>query len=409
MNLVQVLIESFRSMAANRLRTALTMLGIVIGIASVVLLLALGDSMQRFIGKQLQMLGTNMVYVMPGGDRTAAQRAREGKIAVLTLDDAEALNALPSLTGAAPALQGSFRIAAGNENASSMVMGVTPAMFTIRNWKVDQGTLFSESDVRASARLVVIGQKVADQFFYRADPLGKLLRIENVAFQVVGVLAGEGRQTDGTDLAEQILVPITAASANLVKSPFPQNVHYINAQGRPGVAMTDAVEDIKEVIRSRHRIRVDDPDDFRVQNLNTIAETANKITAGVALLLGLIGAISLLVGGIGIMNIMLVSVKERTREIGICKAIGARSRDILLQFLIEAVTLSLLGGLIGLAIGYGLGVGIAAMIPDFPPAVVPWWAVVLSVVFSGSVGVVFGVVPASQAARLDPIDALRYE
>jgi putative ABC transport system permease protein len=407
MNLVQVLIESFRSMAANRLRTALTMLGIVIGIASVVLLLALGDSMQRFIGKQLQMLGTNMVYVMPGGDRTAAQRAREGKVAVLTLDDAEALNALPSLTGAAPALQGSFKVTAGNENASSMVMGVTPAMFTIRNWKVDQGTLFSESDVRASARLVVIGQKVADQFFYRADPLGKLLRIENVAFQVVGVLAGEGRQTDGTDLAEQILVPITAASANLVKSPFPQNVHYINAQGRPGVAMTDAIEDIKEVIRSRHRIRVDDPDDFRVQNLNTIAETANKITAGVALLLGLIGAISLLVGGIGIMNIMLVSVTERTREIGIRMAIGARPNDVLMQFLAEAVVICLAGGLVGIAIAAG-GAALITKFADFE-VYLTISAVMVACGFATAVGVFFGFYPARRASRLLPVDCLRYE
>jgi putative ABC transport system permease protein len=372
-----------------------------------VLLLALGDSMQRFIGKQLQMLGTNMVYVMPGGDRTAAQRAREGKVAVLTLDDAEALNALPSLTGAAPALQGSFKVTAGNENASSMVMGVTPAMFTIRNWKVDQGTLFSESDVRASARLVVIGQKVADQFFYRADPLGQFLRIENVAFQVVGVLAGEGRQTDGTDLAEQILVPITAASANLVKSPFPQNVHYINAQGRPGVAMTDAIEDIKEVIRSRHRIRVDDPDDFRVQNLNTIAETANKITAGVALLLGLIGAISLLVGGIGIMNIMLVSVTERTREIGIRMAIGARPNDVLMQFLAEAVVICLAGGLVGIAIAAG-GAALITKFADFE-VYLTISAVMVACGFATAVGVFFGFYPARRASRLLPVDCLRYE
>jgi len=407
MNLIQVLIESFRSMAANRLRTALTMLGIVIGIASVVLLLALGDSMQRFIGKQLQSLGTNMVYVMPGGDRTAAQRAREGKVAVLTLDDAEALNALPSLTGAAPALQGSFKVSAGNENLSSTVIGVTPAMFTIRNWKVDQGTLFGEADVRASARLIVIGQKVADQFFYRADPLGRYLRIENVSFQVIGVLAGEGRQSDGTELSEQILVPITAASAYLVKSPFPQNVHYINAQGKPNVAMGDAIQDIKEVIRDRHRIRVDDPDDFRVQNLNTIAETANKITTGVALLLGLIGAISLLVGGIGIMNIMLVSVTERTREIGIRMAIGARPNHILLQFLAEAVVICLAGGLVGIAIA-ATGALMITKFADFE-VYLAMSGVIVACGFATVVGVFFGFYPARRASRLLPVDCLRYE
>lgn len=407
MNLVQVLIESFRSMAANRLRTALTMLGIVIGIASVVLLLAIGDSMQRFIGKQLQMLGTNMLWVMPGGDRTAGQRAREGKTAALTLADAEALNALPSLNGAAPALQGSFKISAGNETLNSNVSGVTPAMFAIRNWQVAQGTMFGEADIRASARLVVIGQKVADQFFYRTDPLGRYLRIENVAFQVVGVLGGEGRQVDGTDLAELVLVPITAASANLVKSPFPQNVHYVAAQGRPNVALPDAIADIEEVLRNRHRIRIDDPDDFRIQNLSTFADTANKISAGVALLLGLIGAISLLVGGIGIMNIMLVSVTERTREIGIRMAIGARPGDVLLQFLAEAVVICLAGGLVGIAIAAG-GAALITKFADFEVYLTAS-GVIVACGFAAVVGIFFGFYPARRASRLLPVDCLRYE
>jgi len=407
MNLIQVLIESLRSMAANRLRTALTMLGIVIGIASVVLLLAIGDSMQRFIGKELQMLGTNMLYVMPGGDRTAGQRAREGKVAALTLDDAEALNALPSLTGAAPALQGSFKLSAGNETLNSTVSGVTPAMFAIRNWQLAQGTMFGEADIRASARLVVIGQKVADQFFYRLDPLGRYLRIENVAFQVIGVLAGEGRQIDGTDLSELVLVPITAASANLVKTPFPQNVHYVAAQGRPDVALPDAIADIEDVLRSRHRIRLDDPDDFRIQNLSTFAETANKISAGVALLLGLIGAISLLVGGIGIMNIMLVSVTERTREIGIRMAIGARPGDVLLQFLAEAVVICLAGGLVGIAIA-AAGAALITRLADFE-VYLTLSAVIVACGFSTVVGIFFGFYPARRASRLLPVDCLRYE
>jgi len=407
MNLIQVLIESLRSMAANRLRTALTMLGIVIGIASVVLLLAIGDSMQRFIGKQLQMLGTNMLWVMPGGDRTAGQRAREGKTAALTLADAEALNALPSLNGAAPALQGSFKISAGNETLNSNVSGVTPAMFAIRNWEVAQGTMFGDADIRASARLVVIGQKVADQFFYRTDPLGRMLRIENVAFQVVGVLGGEGRQVDGTDLAELVLVPITAASANLVKSPFPQNVHYVAAQGRPNVALPDAIADIEEVLRNRHRIRIDDPDDFRIQNLSTFADTANKISAGVALLLGLIGAISLLVGGIGIMNIMLVSVTERTREIGIRMAIGARPGDVLLQFLAEAVVICLAGGLVGVAIAAG-GAALITKLADFEVYLTAS-GVIVACGFATVVGIFFGFYPARRASRLLPVDCLRYE
>ncbi len=407
MNFIQILVESFRSMAANRLRTALTMLGIIIGIASVVLLLAIGDSMQRFIGKELQALGTNMLYVFPGGDRTSERRARTGAIQSITMADAEALNRLPSLVGAAPALQGAFKLSAGNETANSTVHGVTPAMFKIRNWKLDQGDSFSEADVRASARMVVIGQKVADQFFYKADPLGRTIRIENVAFQVIGVLAGEGKQIDGGNIADMVLVPITAASANLIRTPFPQNVHYIAAQGRPGLSLTEAVEDMKEVLRGRHRIRLDDPDDFRVENIASFAETANKISAGVALLLGMIGAISLLVGGIGIMNIMLVSVTERTREIGIRMAIGARPGHILMQFLAESVVICIAGGLVGVAIAMA---GAAAITSTGQFDVfLSFQGVVVACGFSTAVGVFFGFYPARRASRLLPVDCLRYE
>lgn len=407
MNPLQILIESLRSMAANRLRTALTMLGIIIGITSVMLMLALGESMQRFIAKELQALGTNMVYVFPGADRTAERRSREGKAAALTLADARALNELPSLIGAAPALQSSLKISAGNESLNSVVLGVTPTMFTIRNWKIDQGDLFSEADVNASARLVVIGRKIADQFFYRQDPIGQYLRIENVAFQVVGVLAGEGRQIDGTDLSEQVLVPITSASANLSKSAFPQHVHYIAAQGRADVALTDAVADMSDVLRDRHRIRFDDPDDFRVQNMNAIADSAKKIVTGVSLLLGLIGAISLVVGGIGIMNIMLVSVTERTREIGIRMAIGARPGHVLLQFLAEAVAICLAGGVIGILLAAG-GVSLITKFAEFE-VMLTLQGVLIACGFASGVGVFFGFYPARRASRLLPVECLRHE
>ena len=276
MNFFQVVIEAFRSMGANRLRTVLTMLGIVIGITSVTLLLALGDSMQRFIGKELEALGTNMLYVFPGGSRTDERRLRANAAPSLTYADAQALNSLGSLTGSAPALQGSFKLTAGNETASSMVFGVTPEMFKLRGWKLELGSGFSEADVRAAARMVVIGQKVADQFFYRSDPLGKTIRIENVAFQVVGVLHGEGKQIDGGNLADMVIVPISAARANLVRNPFPDNVHYVATQGKSGQNLLDAIEDIKDVLRDRHRIKVDAPDDFRVENVASFAETAQQ-------------------------------------------------------------------------------------------------------------------------------------
>ena len=407
MNFYQVVIEAFRSMNANRLRTVLTMLGIVIGITSVTLLLALGDSMQRFIGKELEALGTNMLYVLPGGNRTEERRLRANAAPALTFADARALNGLGSLTGSAPALQGSFKLTAGNETANAMVFGVTPEMFKVRGWKLELGSGFGEADVRAAARMAVIGQKVADQFFYKVDPLGKSIRIENTAFQVVGVLHGEGKQIDGGNLADLVIVPITAARANLVRTPFPDNVHYIATQGKSGHNLLDAIEDIKEMLRDRHRIKVDAPDDFRVENVASFAETAAKISTGIALLLGMIGAISLIVGGIGIMNIMLVSVTERTREIGIRMAIGAKPRDVLLQFLTEAVVICLAGGIIGIAIAAGCAAAITAS-GKFD-VIITAEAIAVACGFSSLVGVFFGFYPARRASKLLPVDCLRHE
>jgi putative ABC transport system permease protein len=304
-------------------------------------------------------------------------------------------------------LQGGFKLSAGNETATFTVQGVTPEMFNIRNWKLEQGSGFSEADVRASARMVVVGQKVADQFFYKIDPIGKTIRIENVAFQVVGVLHGEGKQIDGGNLADMVIVPITAARANLVRSPFPDNVHFVAAQGKSGQNLLDAVEDIKETLRDRHHIKVDDPDDFRVENLASFAEIATKISTGIALLLGLIGAISLVVGGIGIMNIMLVSVTERTREIGIRMAIGAKPRDVLLQFLTEAVVICLAGGVVGIAIAAACAAGITST-GKFDVFITPS-AILIACGFSSLVGVFFGFYPARRASKLLPVDCLRYE
>ncbi|MFC0167159.1 ABC transporter permease [Pseudoduganella danionis] len=407
MNPLQIAVEAFRSMMANRLRTLLTMLGIIIGITSVVLLLAVGDSMKRFIAKELEQLGTNMLFISPGGDRAQQQRMRTGAAPALTMADAAALNELPSLAGAAPVLQGGFNLAVGNESASKTVHGVSTAMFKIRGWKIDQGNVFSDADVRAAARMVVIGHKIADQFFYKTDPLGKYIRIENVSFQVVGVLYGEGKQVDGGDLADYVLVPITAAAANLVRLPFPGNVHYVVAQGKSGGNLQDAIQDINETLRDRHHIKYEQPDDFRIDNLASFAETAQKISTGLAALLGLIGAISLIVGGIGIMNIMLVSVTERTREIGIRMAIGAKPRDVLWQFLTEAVVICLVGGLFGIVLASGAAAAITAT-GKFD-VFITLQAVLVACGFSSLVGVFFGFYPARRASKLLPVDCLRYE
>ncbi|WP_230405233.1 ABC transporter permease [Undibacterium rugosum] len=407
MNVLQVFIEAFRSMNANRLRTALTMLGIIIGITSVVMMLAVGESAKKFISKELEILGSNLLIISPGANRTQGVRARTGTAPSLSFEDAAALNELPSLNGAAAALQGFFQITSGSDNSNNSVLGVTPEMFKVRNWKIETGSYFSDSDIRAAAKTVIIGKKVADQFFYKADPLGQFLRIDNVPFQVTGVLQGEGRSFDGGDIGDLVLVPITAARANLIRSPFPRNVHYVIAQGKSDKAMKDAETDIKEMLRDRHRIKAEQEDDFRLENLASIAEAGAKISTGLAALLGAIGAISLVVGGIGIMNIMLVSVTERTREIGIRMAIGAKPRDVLLQFLTEAVVICLVGGLIGVLLA---SAGAAAITSTGKIEVeIGMQAIIIACAFSSFVGIFFGFYPARRASRLLPVDCLRYE
>ena len=407
MNFLQVFIEAFRSMNANRLRTALTMLGIIIGITSVVMMLAVGESAKKFIAKELEVLGSNLMIISPGANRTQGVRARTGTAPSLSVEDALALNDLSNLNGAAPALQGFFQLTVGNDNSNNAVLGVTPEMFKVRNWKVDQGNEFSDSDIRGAARMVIIGKKLADQFFYKDNPIGQFVRIDNVPFQVVGVLQGEGRMFDGGDLGEMVLIPITSARATLMRSPFPRNVHYVVVQGKSDKQLKDAEEDIKDMLRDRHHIKAGQEDDFRIDNLASIAETGAKISAGLAAMLGAIGAISLIVGGIGIMNIMLVSVTERTREIGIRMAIGAKPRDVLLQFLTEAVVICLVGGIIGILLAMA---GAAAITSTGKlEVVIGLQAMVVACGFASFVGIFFGFYPARRASRLLPVDCLRYE
>jgi putative ABC transport system permease protein len=407
MNLIQIFIEAFRAMNANRLRTALTMLGIIIGITSVVMMLAVGESARKFIAKELEVLGSNLMIISPGASRAQGVKARAGTAPSLSVEDGLALNALPSLSGAAPALQGFFQLAVGNENSNNAVLGITPEMFAVRNWKIDQGNYFSESDIRAAARMVIIGKKIAEQFFYKTDPIGQFIRIENVPFQVMGVLQGEGRMFDGGDLGLMVLIPISTARATLIRSPFPSNVHYVVVQARSEKSLKDAEADIKDMLRDRHRIRDEQEDDFRIDNLASIAETGAKISAGLAAMLGAIGAISLIVGGIGIMNIMLVSVTERTREIGIRMAIGAKPRDVLLQFLIEAMVICLVGGIFGILIALA---GAAAITSTGKlDVIIGIGDMAVACGFASFVGIFFGFYPARRASKMLPVDCLRYE
>jgi putative ABC transport system permease protein len=405
MNFIQTLLEAYRSLAANRLRSALTMLGIVIGIASVVLMLAVGDAVRSFIDKQLSVLGSNLMIVQPGSSKgQGGVRRRAGELPTLTIDDVYELNKLPSLNGAASALQGYFQINYGADNSDSVVLGVTPEMLGVRNWKVDQGVSFSAADVLAASQVIVIGSKIADQYFYKQNPLGKVVRVDGRPFTIIGVLGGEGRMFDGIDLGELLLVPITAAP---IKMPLPRTIHYAILQGKDQQALVVAQQDVEELLRDRHHITGDKADDFRITNLASVAQTGAAIGAGLSIALGVIGGISLLVGGIGIMNIMLVSVTERVREIGIRMAIGAKPHHILIQFLAEAVMLCVIGGMIGTGLA-ALGAWAVSQNDKFQMSL-SWTHIVTAVLFSTAVGMFFGFYPARRASRMLPIECLRQD
>ena len=404
MSLVQVIIEAFRSLAANRLRSALTMLGIIIGIASVVLMLSVGDSVRKFIDKELAVLGSNQLIVQPGTPVEGGARRRQGDAITLTIDDAIALNELPSLRGAAATRQGFFQVLYGTDNSNSVVLGVTPEMFRLRNWVIDRGVTLSDSDVKSANRVIVIGSKIADQYFYHRDPIGQSVRIEGRPFTVIGVLAGSGRTLDGTDLGDLLVVPINALP---LRMPLPRAVHYINVQAKDEHTLAEAELDVKELLRDRHRITADKQDDFQVTNLASIAQTGETIGAGLSIGLGVVGAISLIVGGIGIMNIMLVSVSERVREIGIRMAIGAKPHHVLMQFLSEAVALCVVGG----AIGVGLAVlgALAVNTTGKFTLILGPGHIVTAVVFSTVIGLFFGFYPARRASKMLPIECLRQD
>ena len=406
---MNLFLESVRSalasIRAHRLRSFLTSLGIVIGVASVITVISLIQGLSKSVSDQFTGLGGNGLTVQPHFEFKEAMR---GKINYLRFEDVDQLRTrVEEIRDLSPVFSPGFsEVRFTGTSAVAQVFATSASYQNVNQRYAQQGRFISDSDNAGARRVAVIGEKLIEDLHLPPNPVGQFILYANEWFKVVGVMEKRGEV-------------FGMSQDNYMIIPFKTGQSIIGNNTRPQLRITVAVRDlalldetrsrIRTVIRQAHRLKADERDDFEIESADQVAKTFDKISSTVTLVMGGVVGIALLVGGIGIMNIMLVSVKERTREIGICKAIGARSRDILLQFLIEAVTLSLLGGLLGLAIGYGLGMAIAAMIPDFPPAVVPWWAVALSVLFSGSVGVVFGVVPASQAARLDPIDALRYE
>jgi putative ABC transport system permease protein len=399
--------EAWRAMGANRLRTLLTMLGMVIGVGAVVLMMAIGQGAQYAVAQTIGTMGSNIFVVLSGYTSAGGVRSGSGSAPTLTIADAEAIAELDGVDTVAPVHWGSVQMVYGPNNWNAWVQGTTPDYLEARSWPLAEGTAFTESDVRAATRVALIGRTVAENLFGDETAVGKTFRIGQAPFTVLGVLAPKGQNLEGRDQDDVVVMPITTAQRRVFGTPFPGSVRQILVKASSAEAMPALEKSIEALLRQRHRLREGADNDFTLRNLTAVAESAAETTRVMSLLLGAIASVSLLVGGIGIMNIMLVSVTERTREIGIRMAIGARERDILAQFLLEAVIISV----IGCAIGLCLGVGGALLVNRLAKmtVVLSGSSVLAAFAVAAGVGVFFGFYPARKAARLDPIEALRYQ
>jgi putative ABC transport system permease protein len=405
MNILSILKVAMRSLNRNKLRSFLTMLGIIIGVGAVIAMMAVGYGAQYNIQQQIASLGTNVLMVFPGSSNQGGVRLGTGSMSTLTPDDLEAIRTQCSAVQmASPAIRSGGQIVYGENNWATSVMGGTAEYFAIRNWPISSGAGFTEADVRSATKVCVLGQTIVDNLFKGADPVGSVIRIKKLPFRVVGVLAPKGQSAQGSDQDDIIIAPFTTVQKKLMGVTF---LGLLLVSAVSDDAMPEAQSQIIEVLRSRHKIQAWEDNDFTVRSQTEIASAAESTTQVLTILLASIASISLLVGGIGIMNIMLVSVTERTREIGIRMSIGARGRDILFQFLIEAMVLSLMGGTIGVIIGITASKLISALAGW--PTVVSAMSVGMAFLFSAAVGIFFGFYPARKAANLNPIDALRYE
>jgi len=370
-------------------------------------MLAVGQGAQLTVNDSIASMGSNLFIVLSGSSNAGGLRSGSGGVPTLTLSDMQAMAELPGVAAAAPSLPNQAQMVYGSNNWSTQVAGTTPAMLEVREWEIAKGLPFTDSDVRGGTRVILMGQTVVRQLFGDEDPLGKTVRIKNSPFQVLGVLGAKGQSLDGRDQDDTVMVPVTTAQRQLFGNQFPGAVRYIMVKAKSAEQMERVEKGLNELLRTRHRIREGQDDDFSVRNLTAMAETAAMATKVMSAMLGAIASISLLVGGIGIMNIMLVSVTERTREIGIRMAIGAKRADILLQFLFEAMMISLVGSFIGVLLGvgcaYALGILAEMMV------VVTLSSILLAFGVAAAVGVFFGFYPARKAAYLSPIEALRYQ
>lgn len=410
MNTADALRCAVQALLRNPLRTLLTALGIVIGTGAVIAMIAVGAGARERLLEQIRSLGSNLIVVSPGSATAGGARLGTGSRQNLTIDDAAAIaRELAIVQVAAPVMRATAQIVAGNVNWSTILIGADTQFLEAREWSIVSGRGFAQHEIDGAGKVVILGRSVADALFGAAEPVGEMVRVQMIPLLVIGVLDRKGQNTQGSDQDDLVIVPLSTAKNRILGSSRASSraVGAIVTKIRGGEDLSDAERQVRELLRQRHRRAVDQEDDFSIRNLSEVMERRDASARTLTLLLGAIASVSLLVGGIGIMNVMLVSVTERTREIGLLRAVGARRRDILLQFLIEAATLSGAGGLVGVALGVATATLVANLFSW--PIVIRFEAAILAVGCSLAIGVFFGIYPARRAANLQPVVALRYE
>ena len=395
---------AWASLIANKMRSILTMLGIIIGVAAVIALVSIGNGVKQDIQNSISSLGSNLLMVMPGAPRTPGVRPSAGSMKSLKVSDYEAISKLDGVKAASPMTNGSYVVIYQNKNWTTSVSGVSYNYLDVNNWSMKSGRFLSEKNVQNRERVAVVGKTVVKNLFGDEDPVGAEIRVKNIPFRIIGVLNSKGSGAMGNDQDDMVIIPYTTAMERVEGVDYLRMIYVV---GKDENGIDRLQSDIENLLRVRHGIKDTNLDDFNIQNMNSIMETMEETTGTLTLFLGAVAAISLVVGGIGIMNIMLVSVTERTREIGVRKALGATYNVIVTQFLIEAVVISLMGGIIGIILGVGSSklIGMASGMST----VISIPTIVMSFAFSMAIGLVFGIYPARKAAKLNPIDALHYE